>query len=264
VLDFSKIEANKLELMPSNFNFPLFLNSIIDLFKMSAESKGLKLIFEPLTALPQVVKADEKRLRQILLNLLSNAIKFTTQGEITLQIRYQNEFALFKVIDTGCGILNDQLHLIFEPFLQVGTQNQKLEGTGLGLPISKNLVELMRGELQVQSIPNKGSEFFFEIPLLSVNQKLVMLSENQEFLVVQKESSQEVITTSSNLVVPNTEQIQQLLMLVKKGKVKQIVNFMDNLLKENAQLNTFAIQVKILANNLQLAKLKTLLMLHNK
>jgi PAS domain S-box-containing protein len=263
VLDFSKIEASKLELVLTNFNFPSFLNSIIDLFKMRAENKGLRLIFEPLTPLPQIIKADEKRLRQILLNLLSNAIKFTEQGEVKLQVSYQNDWALFSVFDTGCGISEEQLGLIFEPFLQVGNPHQKSEGTGLGLPISKNLVNLMKGELKVKSTQHEGSQFYFEIPLLSVNKTLVTFLENNSEIAIIKEN-QVSTTPIAELAVPKVEDIQELLMLVKKGKIKQIIEFVDTLSTNNKDLMMFATKVKILADSFQLAKLKNLLNLYNK
>ncbi|MEY3219135.1 MAG: hypothetical protein RIT27_492 [Pseudomonadota bacterium] len=259
VLDFSKIEANKLELVPVAFNLLTFLQDVTDFFKLRAENKGLLLKFELLTPLPQTVKADEKRLRQILLNLLSNAIKFTQQGEVVLQVSYQNDQATFTVIDTGCGIQKNQLELIFEPFLQVGNPQRKAEGTGLGLPISKNLVQLMQGELQVESTINKGSKFYFKIPLLSLNNTLVVLSENNTPLPISKKEKETVDTLSKNFVFPKEEEIKNLLTLVKKGRVQQINEFVENLAKQNSELSGFSIKVKFLANNFQLAKLKELL-----
>ena len=264
VLDFSKIEASKLELVFTTFNFPNFLESITDLFKMRAESKGLKLKFDALTPLPQIVKADEKRLRQILLNLLSNAVKFTNKGNIILQVSYANDQATFGVLDTGCGILKNQLEVIFEPFLQVGNPHQKAEGTGLGLPISKNLVSLMKGELKVKSVPQKGSEFYFEIPLLSMNQTLVTISDNNLQISLAKETPQILTAESDLLVAPQIEDIKHLLILTKKGKVKQLIEFVDNLSNQNIELIAFAEKVKFLADNFQLAKLKNLLNLYNK
>jgi PAS domain S-box-containing protein len=264
VLDLSKIEANKLELVLTSFNFPTFLENITDLFKMRAESKGLKLKFEALTPLPKIVKADEKRLRQILLNLLSNAIKFTNEGQITLQVSYQNDRATFNVFDTGCGIREEQLELIFEPFLQVGSPHQKSEGTGLGLPISKNLVNLMNGELKVKSVLHKGSHFYFEIPLSLINQTLVTISEDNLQIPLKKEATQICVTQPNLLAVPNIEDIEELLMLVKKGKIKQVIEFVDNLSAQNNKLTAFAMKVKFLADSFQLAKLKNLLNLYNK
>ena len=259
VLDFSKIEANKLELVPITFNFLSFLQDITDFFKMRAESKGLLLKFEALTALPQTVKTDEKRLRQVLLNLLSNAIKFTEQGEIVLQVSYQDDQATFVIIDTGCGIEENQLNLIFEPFLQVGNPQQKAEGTGLGLPISKNLVQLMQGELMVESTLHKGSRFYFKIPLLASNQTLVILSENNTEFLFNKKEKNDVEVKSKNFIEPKLEDVKNLLMLVKKGKVQQVSEFVDDLAEQNSDFTGFAEKVKFLANNFQLAKLKELL-----
>ena len=168
ILDLSKIEANKLELAPSVFNFQRFLADIVDLFNLRAAQKSLQLQYVPDVQLPVWVKADEKRLRQILLNLLSNAVKFTDQGNVTFTVTYQLDRAYFRVEDTGCGIAEAQLDKIFEPFSQVGNPFQQAEGTGLGLSISKNLVEIMGGRLELHSELAVGSTFYFEIPLLAM------------------------------------------------------------------------------------------------
>ncbi len=183
VLDLSKIESGKLELTPTEFRFPEFLKNIADLFKMQAEQKGINFTYqesETATGLPQpiecealpvVVYADEKRLRQILLNLLSNALKFTQQGQVLFQVYYHQNRGHFAVKDTGTGIPADQLESIFLPFQQADNANHPhIEGTGLGLSISKKLVEMMNGQLNVISQLNHGSLFWFEITLPKVQQ----------------------------------------------------------------------------------------------
>lgn len=188
ILDLSKIEAGRLELIPSEFRFPEFLKNIADLFKMQAEQKGISFVYEevpyPVTAsgndsgiyaplisqepLPAAVHADEKRLRQILLNLISNAIKFTKQGQVIFQVSCHQDKCLFAVNDTGTGIPEDQLGIIFLPFRQVDNPGHYIEGTGLGLSISKKLVDMMGGQLRVKSQLGQGSTFFFEIVLPKV------------------------------------------------------------------------------------------------
>ncbi|EDN70036.1 signal transduction histidine kinase [Beggiatoa sp. PS] len=175
ILDLSKIESGKLELMPTDFRFSNFLKDIADLFRMRAEQKNVEFIYEPLSQLPTAVYADEKRLRQVLLNLLSNAVKFTQEGQVSFKVIYQSVPApsteenkntiRFEVEDAGQGIAPDDLERIFLPFQQVGDQSEQVEGTGLGLPISKKLVEMMAGQLQMQSMLGVGSIFWFEIPL---------------------------------------------------------------------------------------------------
>ena len=135
---------------------PSFLSETIDLVDSSAREKGLEIEWDKTVNLPQEIKADEKRLRQILINLLSNGIKFTPQGKITLKARaigVKNLNSLqkirFEVIDTGVGISQEKISTIFNPFEQVGDLKSKSAGTGLGLSISSQLVELMGGKLEV-------------------------------------------------------------------------------------------------------------------
>jgi signal transduction histidine kinase/DNA-binding NarL/FixJ family response regulator len=168
VLDLSKVEAGKLELYATAFNFGAFLQGITDLFQMRTQQKGISFHYEPLTSLPKSICADEKRLRQVLINLLGNAVKFTDQGEVVLKIGYQEDQIRFQVEDMGCGIAPADIDKIFQPFQQVGEQKRRAEGTGLGLPITKKLVEMMGGELQVESTPGKGSTFWMALTLPAV------------------------------------------------------------------------------------------------
>ncbi|MEN8216884.1 MAG: response regulator [Pseudomonadota bacterium] len=164
ILDLSKIEADKLELMPKDFRLPEFLKDIVDLFRMRAKQKDIEFVYEQGAQLPATVHADEKRLRQVLLNLLSNALKFTQQGRVSFKVSPISSQISFSVTDSGEGIAAENLETIFLPFRQVGDQNYQ-EGTGLGLPISKRLVNMMGGELQVESVLGSGSRFWFKIHL---------------------------------------------------------------------------------------------------
>ncbi|MBW4599638.1 MAG: AAA family ATPase [Calothrix sp. FI2-JRJ7] len=168
ILDISKIEARKLELYPTEFYFPDFLESIVQICRIRSEQKGILLTYQQLSPLPRVVKADEKRLRQVLINLLSNAVKFTEQGTVNFQVGYHEGKLRFQVEDTGIGIAQEQLEEIFLPFKQVGEDNRKTEGTGLGLAISRQLVEMMGGEIKVKSTLGKGSVFWIDLDLHEV------------------------------------------------------------------------------------------------
>ncbi|MEG4112479.1 MULTISPECIES: AAA family ATPase [unclassified Microcoleus] len=181
VLDLSKIEAGKMELYLTEFHLSDFLQGITEICQIRAHQKGISLIYEPLTPLPTCVQADEKRLRQILINLLGNAIKFTEKGGVTFKVdRLETQQSLsspianpqsltakfiFQVEDTGIGIAPEELSKIFLPFEQASGSVSQIEGTGLGLPISRQLVEMMGGELKVQSSLGKGSIFWFELEL---------------------------------------------------------------------------------------------------
>ncbi|MEG3901628.1 PAS domain S-box protein [Microcoleus sp. B4-C5] len=166
ILDLSKIEAQKVELMPTDFHFPAFLQGVAEMCRIRAELKGIHFHFPSSPELPIGIRADEKRLRQVLINLLSNAIKFTDEGTVTFIVSFATEEKIrFEIRDTGTGIAQDQLQAIFQPFEQVGDRRRQTEGTGLGLAISKRIVELMGSTIQVQSEMNVGSIFWFDVNL---------------------------------------------------------------------------------------------------
>jgi PAS domain S-box-containing protein len=163
ILDLSKIEAQKVELMPTDFHFPAFLQGVAEMCRIRAEIKGIHFHFPSSPELPIGIHADEKRLRQVLINLLSNAIKFTDAGSVTFIVSFATEGKIrFEIRDTGTGIAQDQLQAIFQPFEQVGDRRRQTEGTGLGLAISQRIVELMGSTIQVQSEMNVGSIFWFD------------------------------------------------------------------------------------------------------
>jgi predicted ATPase/signal transduction histidine kinase/DNA-binding NarL/FixJ family response regulator/tRNA A-37 threonylcarbamoyl transferase component Bud32 len=170
VLDLSKIEARKMELHPTNFHFPEFIEGIAEICRIRSEQKGISLIYEQITQLPTGIRADEKRLRQALLNLLGNAVKFTETGGVAFKVGYHGSKIRFHVEDTGVGMAPEQLEEIFLPFQQVGENHRKAEGTGLGLAITRQLVQMMGGEIKVNSILGKGSLFFFDLDLPEVFQ----------------------------------------------------------------------------------------------
>ncbi|CAN2050205.1 hypothetical protein GMMP1_910029 [Candidatus Magnetomoraceae bacterium gMMP-1] len=168
ILDISKIEARKTELYPEKIYFPNFLDSIVNIIRMNGCKKNIKLIYEADPNLPEIIEADQKRLRQVLLNLLGNAVKFTVKNSVTFRVKtYPSGIKTcrirFEIEDKGMGIPTEHLKKIFLPFEQVKNNLQKNEGTGLGLAISSQLVKLMGGEIQVESELNKGSLFWFEI-----------------------------------------------------------------------------------------------------
>jgi CheY-like chemotaxis protein len=170
VLDLSKIEAGKLELYPSALNLLPFLQVIGDIIRVKAEQKGLMFHLDARGPLPAAVRADERRLRQVLLNLLGNAVKFTDHGEVCLRLeelaRSETAVSLrFEVADTGIGIRPDELETIFKPFEQVGDVQRRSGGTGLGLTLSRQLIHLMDSALTVESQVGRGSRFTFDLTL---------------------------------------------------------------------------------------------------
>ncbi|RUT09925.1 hypothetical protein DSM106972_004200 [Dulcicalothrix desertica PCC 7102] len=173
ILDLSKIEARKMELHPVDFHFLSFLEGVSEICRVRAEQKGIAFIYQPDAQLPSGLRADEKRLRQVLINLLGNAIKFTDTGGVTFKIDVINQSPAskgltkfrFEIKDTGVGMTPEQLEKIFLPFEQVGDTKKQSEGTGLGLAISLKIISLMNSKIEVESTPSQGSTFWFEVEL---------------------------------------------------------------------------------------------------
>ncbi|MBN2397026.1 MAG: response regulator [Deltaproteobacteria bacterium] len=167
ILDFSKIEANKLEFEDTSFNLIQVIEDVAGTEGIKAGAKQLNLIIDIDTRIPPSVIGDPLRLKQVLLNLVDNAIKFTEGGEIVLSCRLNEQTAthlgfIFKVSDTGIGINQDQKDKLFQSFSQIDpSMTRRFGGTGLGLVISKRLVEMMHGTIDVESRPGKGSTFWF-------------------------------------------------------------------------------------------------------
>lgn len=168
VLDLSKIEAGKFDLTYADYQI---LNVIFDCAKIEkakALDKKLKLDFDVDPDIPKILFGDEARIRQVILNLISNAIKYTQRGSVKVTVGYEDEpddtiTLTVSVEDTGLGIEKDKIKYIFTDYVRIG-ENRNIEGTGLGLAISKQLIELMAGEIGVESEYGKGSRFYFKIP----------------------------------------------------------------------------------------------------
>ena len=167
ILDISKIEAGRLTIYESEFNLHELLDDIQMMFAVSTREKKLYFEFETNNNIPKFLISDEAKLRQILINLVGNAIKFTTNGGITVRVRLGQQIKAFvplniEVSDTGDGISQEDMDRLFDPFWQSST-GQSVGGTGLGLPITKNIVELMGGRITVETKLGIGSTFKFHI-----------------------------------------------------------------------------------------------------
>ena len=186
VLDLSKIEAGCTTLNENNFDLYRLLDDLEDMFQLKADDKGLQLVCDRAPNVPRYVRTDEVKLRQILINLLNNAIKFTQEGGVSLRVGLgnredacglatatltgignekdsSNAQLCFQVEDTGLGIAPEELDSLFEAFVQTTTGKQAQEGTGLGLPITRKFVQLMGGDIIVESFVGKGTIFKFDI-----------------------------------------------------------------------------------------------------
>lgn len=179
ILEFSAIESGKLRTQSEVIDFQQLLSQIEQMFAAQAKQKDLNFEREFAENLPQFVKTDGKRLKQILLNLLSNAIKFTEVGFVRFSVTYRNQIATFEVADSGCGIDNALLENIFNPFERIEQAGKNIPGTGLGLTIAKLLTELLGGELKVSSQPNQGTVFTLKLMLSAQSDN----TESNEFTV---------------------------------------------------------------------------------
>ena len=165
ILDLSKIEAGRMELELTDFNLPAALDNALTLVRERAARHGVALHITVDERIEQV-HADERKIRQVVLNLLSNAIKFTPEGgRIDVRAVAGDGVVAVSVSDTGVGIAAEDQEAIFEEFRQVGTAAKKVEGTGLGLALSRKFVELHGGRISVQSQVGSGSTFTFTIPV---------------------------------------------------------------------------------------------------
>ncbi len=166
LLDISQLENGVLRVESAPVRLGAFIDQVVSMMTPAATAKGLRLCVELPANLPDVVRMDESRLRQVLVNLLSNAIKFTREGSVTLKLGYRGQIATLQVIDTGPGIAPDNLERIFMPFDRADALAEP--GVGLGLPISRAIVEIMGGELTVASETGKGSCFTVKLMLAEV------------------------------------------------------------------------------------------------
>ena len=182
VLDLSKIEAGQVDLREENFDLYRMLLGLEEMFRLRAEQKGLTLVFECAPDVPQYVRADQGKLRQVLINLLGNAAKFTEKGGMALRVKrhraketggQDSSLLLFEVQDTGPGIAPIDQESVFDAFVQTPSGREVQEGTGLGLPISRQFVQLMGGEISITSEIGQGTTFRFEVQVHQVQASAV-------------------------------------------------------------------------------------------
>ncbi|MGB7440286.1 MAG: response regulator [Coleofasciculaceae cyanobacterium] len=211
VLEMSKIEAGIIDLNESNFDLYELLDNLQEMFQLQASTKYLQLNFERTSQVPQYIQTDQGKLRQILINLLVNALKFTKEGLITLQVsagteqdsleKYGNPVnLLFSVSDTGIGIEAKELDKLGEAFVRITTSQKYQEGSGLGLSISKKYVELMGGELKVNSIIGQGTVVDFNIYASLANTRDVNISSSRKKVIglAPNQSSYRILVVDDN------------------------------------------------------------------
>ncbi|MBW4439232.1 MAG: response regulator [Pleurocapsa minor GSE-CHR-MK-17-07R] len=163
VLEMSRIEAGQATLNQAPLDLHALLRGVEDLFRLRAEAKGLTLLVEWTEDVPQFISTDESKLRQVLINLIGNALKFTHEGGIAVRVALRGEKLAFEVEDTGDGISEADLKKLFQPFMQTETGIRSQQGTGLGLVITRQFIELMGGQISVRSLAGQGTLFSFDI-----------------------------------------------------------------------------------------------------
>ena len=196
ILEMSKIESGQIELNENSFNFHYLLDNLEKMLQLKAQFKDLTLTFERSPLIPEGIKTDENKLRQVLINLIGNAIKFTQKGNVNVYIdaitKANSPLAqiIFSVIDTGEGIAPNELDKLFKPFSQTLTGSKSKEGTGLGLAISQKFVQLMKGEITVNSVVGEGSQFTFDIQVEIVEASQTIETKPLEQRVIGLDSNQ--------------------------------------------------------------------------
>jgi hypothetical protein len=226
----AKLETGKVRLTPFPFSLSSALKGLIRMTSLQAQKKGLDFLYEMDDTLPDGIRGDKKRLRQVLFNLLGNAIKFTKQGQVTLRVKkletrnlnletpqaqspsshdtYPVSSIQFQVEDTGIGIPQERITHIFEPFEQLNDQHIFVDGPGLGLSISQRLLHMMDSELHVESRENEGSRFWFELKLPQANTAdYAVIPEDDEVYEDEKILENDVYTTPSREILLKLEEL---------------------------------------------------------
>ncbi len=170
ILDFSKIEAGKMEIIPVDYDLSSVLNDLVNMVQTRADEKGLKILIEFDKTTPKLLHGDDVRIKQVITNILTNAVKYTEKGSVTFRVAYEKlageEAVLLKVSvkDTGIGIKKEDMEKLFSEFERIDEErNRYVEGTGLGMNITKRLLHMMGSDLQVSSVYGEGSEFSFAV-----------------------------------------------------------------------------------------------------
>ena len=298
ILDICKIEAQKMELSGKDFHLGNFLWELTQMCQLRSQKKGIIFTYQPTTQLPTVVHADDKRLRQVLINLLGNAIKFTDTGSVIFKVSVINysPFVInkeqrtnnidglaasrrveqitkdkirFEIQDTGIGIVTEELNKIFEPFEQVGESTHKAEGTGLGLTITKKILEIMGSQLQVKSSLGVGSTFWFEVelpeiaasidsvPVTSFKEVISSLGNNQQKLEAVSPSLKDIQHTK--IITPPLKELNIMYDLARKGMIDDLIKQVENLEQLEEKYAVFTKQIKNLAQEFAIKKIRIFL-----
>ncbi len=267
LLDLSKIEAGRMVIEKKEFDLPNLLERVEEIVRVQSEEKNLKFELETTSNLPVYIAGDETRLQQVLLNLLSNAVKFTEKGKVVLKVGgssakkngtgKDHKYCLrFEVTDTGSGIPPDKLDIIFDSFQQLSGLNSEKKGTGLGLTISRDLVRLMGGDIDVKSRIGRGSAFRFEIDFDVVKEEFAQLNfeSRNDANAASPAAAAETIPA-----MPPVDELISLCGMAKQGDIMKIRSYIEKIEASEPQLNPFALKIKSLAKQIKLKEIQSFL-----
>lgn len=256
ILDFSKIESGKLNIESINFSLDDVMDEIITMFAPMAYQKDIELIYHPSSKFPENISGDPSRIRQILINLISNAVKFTQSGHVIIRVLVETlpnkeEIIRFTVTDTGMGLDELSKQRLFTAFTQADTSiSRNFGGTGLGLVISRKLAELMNGEIGFESNLNKGSSFWFTVPLSSNQESFTHIESSSEIKVILFESmdqhkiSSRALLNSLGIDTIETSRVEKIPELLKADTNNEIMGIVAGInrndLKNNVLLSTLS------------------------
>lgn len=180
LLEFSSLEQGKLKVNNETFNLRQLCDETAEMFEPIARHKNLQFIYEPSFEEDCIIMSDRLKIKQIISNLISNGVKYTLEGSVTFKARMGRNLIVFDITDTGVGIPQDKLEEVFKPFVRIETYNQFAEGSGYGMSVVKGLVDLLGGEIQIESEVDKGTHFEVRIPVSSVETRLEAKDEINE------------------------------------------------------------------------------------
>ncbi len=218
ILDLSKIEAGKMELEQIDFSLKNTIEQVMQTLAHRADEKGLQLIADIDHSIPDVLIGDPVRLNQVLINLVGNAIKFTEKGSVTIEVKKVRQQIKFSIIDTGIGIPENKLQTVFDNFSQANTSDtRKYGGTGLGLSISRQLVDIMGGNITIESEVASGTTFSFILDLENGSEERL-----QQRLAADRQVDGSILDGLSILVVDDNEYNRIVAKDTLKQNLKQI------------------------------------------
>jgi signal transduction histidine kinase/CheY-like chemotaxis protein len=216
ILDFSKIESGKMDIIPVDYDLTSTLNDLINMIKPRAEAKNLKILTDIDPETPTALFGDEVRLKQIMINLLTNAVKYTEKGSIQLKVTFsketktsQNIILKVSISDTGIGIKKEDMQKLFDQFVRIDEKrNRNIEGTGLGMSITSNLLTMMGGSLNVESEYGKGSTFSFDLsqtvrkwtPIGDYSKEFSKLSSKEKYVPKFKAPNAHIVIIDDNAI----------------------------------------------------------------